>query len=362
MKISELGLHFSICVRGLKPDSQEIEILKELKPLGVHIGKQNFAQGAPYAEWIAELKGLLSEIKALTGHQKMLFSIDHEGGRVQRTPPPITVLPYPVEYADNAEAVGELVGRELTACGINVLFGPCCDIHSNPENPVIGKRAFGSTAAGVSEAAANFLSGASKTGIVCCAKHFPGHGDTSVDSHLELPTLSLSEDELFQRELLPFKTLIKQGVPMIMTAHIVFPALDPTDPATLSSYILNKILRGKLGFSGVVVTDDIDMKALSSNFSDEEVGVSAFKAGADLLLFNRRVLSGDEASPDQPMKIAYGVLAELERGKLDGSLLEASRTRLNKLLMTVPEQEIKCLPQSVLDKHRLILQSIVADA
>jgi len=362
MKISELGLHFSICIRGLRPDTQEKEILKELKPLGVHIGKQNFVQGAPYEDWIAEFKGLLSEIRALTGHRKMLFSIDHEGGRVQRTPPPLTVLPYPVEYAEAAGEIGELVGRELTASGINLLFGPCCDIDSNPDNPVIGKRAFGTTPKRVSEVAVKFILGANKTGLICCAKHFPGHGDTNVDSHLELPTLNLTEEELFKRELIPFKTVIKEGVPMIMTSHILFPALDPVNPATLSKYLLSKILRGKLGFTGVIVTDDIDMKALSDNFATEELGASAFNAGVDLLLFNRRVLSGDEASPDQPIQIARGILKQLGTGKLDKSLLEDSKARLNRLLKIVPEPDIKCLPQSMLDKHQLIVQNISPDA
>jgi beta-N-acetylhexosaminidase len=221
-----------------------------------------------------------------------LIAVDQEGGLVQRVRAPATQWPPMMahdglpdgEDARVAEAVGRALGEELRALGFDINFAPVLDVHTNPANPIIGDRAFGKLADTVTRRALAFARGLDAAGVLACGKHFPGHGDTDTDSHLELPRIDHGWDRLEQVELAPFRAAAAAGLPMIMTAHVVFAALDREHPATLSPAVVQGLLRGKLGFGGVVVSDDLDMRAITAHFGAGHAAVSAIRAGCDALL------------------------------------------------------------------------------
>jgi beta-N-acetylhexosaminidase len=223
-----------------------------------------------------------------------LVAVDQEGGLVQRVRKPATVWP-PMRRHDQlgaddettAEQVGLAMGRELRALGFDIDFAPVLDVHTNPANPIIGDRAFGTEPATVARRALAFARGLDQAGVLACGKHFPGHGDTATDSHLELPRIDHAWDRLEQIELLPFARAAAAGMPMIMTAHVVFAALDATRPATLSPQVIEGLLRGKLGYRGVIVSDDLDMNAIADHFGVGAAAVDAIRAGCDVLLLCR---------------------------------------------------------------------------
>ncbi|MFY8105431.1 MAG: beta-N-acetylhexosaminidase [Elstera sp.] len=280
----DFGLHFLI---GLQPSptltAHDQALLAEVRPAGITLFKGNFDRDQPEAIWRRRLADLLKRAQDAIRREKILVALDHEGGRVHRTPAGITHFPPARAYADRAEAVATVMAAELQSIGVNFILAPCCDIDSNPQNPVIGDRSFGPDADSVTQAALAFLRGLKAAGMIGCAKHFPGHGDTDLDSHHALPRLPFSTAELAARELLPFKALIAAGVPAVMTAHILFPAVAGDLPATLSPDILTGILRQQLGFSGVIVSDDLGMKAIAPWFDAPEAAVQAVLAGCDLL-------------------------------------------------------------------------------
>ncbi|MGE0869368.1 MAG: beta-N-acetylhexosaminidase [Kofleriaceae bacterium] len=224
-----------------------------------------------------------------------LIAIDQEGGLVQRVRAPATRWPAmqaidavaPPDDEPLAEQVGRAMGSELRALGFDVDFAPVLDVHTNPANPIIGNRAFGVEPEPVARRALAFARGLDTAGIVACGKHFPGHGDSSTDSHLELPRIDHPWERLERVELLPFRRAAAAGMPMMMTAHVVFAALDDKLPATLSERVVTGLLRDKLGYRGVIASDDLDMKAISSHIGADVAAVAAIRAGCDVLLLCR---------------------------------------------------------------------------
>jgi beta-N-acetylhexosaminidase len=225
----------------------------------------------------------------------LLISVDQEGGRVQRIkapvehcPPMFSLASLPdAEAVARAEALGRRMATELSSWGFDIDFAPVLDVHTNPANPIIGDRAFASEPEAAALRALAFARGLQAGGILSCGKHFPGHGDTATDSHLSLPRLDHSLSRLRAVELLPFVRAIEAGLPMIMTAHVVFAALDDTVPATLSHRVITGLLRDELGYRGVVVSDDLDMKAIADHFGVGDAAVAAIEAGCDVLLLCR---------------------------------------------------------------------------
>ncbi len=216
-----------------------------------------------------------------------LIGIDQEGGRVARLGDPVVRLPPMRRLAQTRDAwllenAALLVARQLRALGFNLDFAPVLDVDSNPENPVIGDRSFGSTPQAVMAAARPFLRGLLRAGMPPCAKHFPGHGDTSIDSHVALPTVSRSASSLHRLEIEPFRRLL--SLPCWMSAHVFYPSLDPVSPATLSATILTGIARRQLRFKGIMFSDDLEMGAVRGLASIEELAVAAVRAGCDVLL------------------------------------------------------------------------------
>jgi beta-N-acetylhexosaminidase len=221
-----------------------------------------------------------------------LIAVDQEGGLVQRVRAPATMWPSMMahdklpsgEDERVAEQVGRAMGEELRALGFDIDFAPVLDVHTNPANPVIGERAFGRDAASVARRALAFARGLDAAGVLACGKHFPGHGDTDTDSHRELPKIDHAWDRLETIELLPFRLAAQASLPMIMTAHVVFAALDATRPATLSEAVVTGLLREQLGYRGVIVSDDLDMKAIAGQMGVDAAAVQAIRAGCDVLL------------------------------------------------------------------------------
>lgn len=222
------------------------------------------------------------------GQAPPFISIDQEGGRVQRLGAPFLQLP-PMRVLGDIDdpaltrEAATLLGRQLQALGVNLDFAPVLDVDSNPANPIIGDRSFGRDPAQLARHGAAFAEGLQAAGVAACGKHFPGHGDTELDSHLALPKVAHAQERLDRIELAPFRSVAPQ-LASIMTAHIVFDALDAGRPATLSSAILTGILRKELGFSGVIISDDLEMKAISEHYSVADAVCEAMAAGCDALL------------------------------------------------------------------------------
>ena len=224
-----------------------------------------------------------------------LIAVDQEGGLVQRVRAPATQWP-PMRSHDGlaapddeavAEQVGRAMGSELRALGFDIDFAPVLDVHTNPANPIIGDRAFGTDPELAARRALAFARGLDAAGMLACGKHFPGHGDTSTDSHLELPRIDHEWDRLEAIELLPFQRAAAANLPMIMTAHVVFAALDAARPATLSEAVVTGLLKKKLGYQGVIVSDDLDMNAIAAHMGADLAAVQAIRAGCDVLLLCR---------------------------------------------------------------------------
>jgi len=221
----------------------------------------------------------------------IVIAVDQEGGRVQRLRDGFTELPSLRaigEGAADAERIGRTIARELAAVGVDLDFAPVVDVDSNPANPVIGARSFGTDPELVARLGAAMIRGMQEGPIVesvsACAKHFPGHGDTDLDSHLTLPHLRHPVERLERVEWPPFRAAIGAGVAAVMTAHIVFEAIDPQRPATLSRAVLAGALRTRLGFRGAVISDDLRMRAVADLLPPAELAVAAVQAGCDLLL------------------------------------------------------------------------------
>ncbi len=226
---------------------------------------------------------------------------------------PFTQLPPAADIGRTGDAslayrIGCAMAEELASVGIDVNFAPVLDVHSNPANPVIGDRAFGSDPALVSGLGVAMLRGLRDGGVIPCGKHFPGHGDTQTDSHLELPVVRRSRDELQRTELPPFRAAIAAGVPMLITAHVLYPALDPDQPATLSRPILTDLLRHALGFDGVIASDDLEMRAIAGRQDIGAAAVATLRAGADALLVC------------QDLRRAEHIAAAIEQAIRDGTL------------------------------------------
>lgn len=245
-----------------------------------------FARNVVEPEQVAELS---REAQSLASELPLWVSVDQEGGRVARLKRPFTEWP-PMMTLGRAgdEALAGRFARalaaELRAVGISLDYAPVLDVHTNPRNPVIGDRALAERAEDVARLGTAIIRGLQENGIAACGKHFPGHGDTSTDSHHELPVLEHAPDRLEAVELVPFRAAIAAGVASIMTAHVLIPALDEERPATLSPTIIDGLLKQQLAYHGLVLSDDLDMKAISGTLGYADATIHAVEAGCDAVL------------------------------------------------------------------------------
>ncbi|GAB1485333.1 hypothetical protein MASR2M79_03800 [Aminivibrio sp.] len=238
---------------------------------------------------VAELNGAIQQTARDAGSPPLFISIDQEGGLVNRIREGLTLFPGnmalgAIEDPSLAGRVASVLGEELASLGINVNFAPVMDVNNNPLNPIIGVRSFGSHSQAVARLGSAMVASFMDKGVLPAAKHFPGHGDTAVDSHTGLPLIPVSRDRLEGVEFPPFQAAIDAGVPMVMTAHVLVPSLDEKNPATLSPSILG-MLRSEMGFMGLIITDSMGMAALKKERTMVESEIDAFYAGADILLF-----------------------------------------------------------------------------
>jgi beta-N-acetylhexosaminidase len=262
----------------------------------------------------ATMRELVRALHALDPTTPPLIAIDHEGGRVHRVSAPFTHFPPAAVVAAHGlpavRAVATAMARELAALAIDLTFGPVLDVASNPANPIIGDRAFGTAPESAATAALAFFRATRAIGLLTCGKHFPGHGDTATDSHLDLPVVERDRRTLRRTELPPFVRAIAAGIPMLMTAHVRYPALDDDRPATLSPSILTTLLRRRLGFRGVIASDDLEMRAIADRWGPGEAAIGALVAGCDLLLFCHRQDWLRTAVDAVERAVASGVLTE----------------------------------------------------
>ncbi|GAB3197944.1 glycoside hydrolase family 3 protein [Nocardioides hungaricus] len=284
--------------------------------------------GSNTAEGPAAVRELTRTIGAIA--PDVLIAVDEEGGDVTRlhalTGSPV-LGPAALGAADDlalTRATGHAIGRELVAVGIDLDLGPVADVNTDPDNPVIGTRSFGTDPVRVAEHVAAWVEGLQAAGVAACAKHFPGHGDTAQDSHLELPTVDAPLSVLETRELVPFAAAARAGVASVMTSHIVVPALDPELPATLSAPVL-RLLREDLGYDGVVVSDALDMAGASAGRGIPEAAVLSLNAGADLLCI------GPEKDAALVREIQAALVAAVRAGRLAESRLRDAVDRIAQL-------------------------------
>lgn len=238
-----------------------------------------------------QTKHLLNQLKTENenNHLPLFLSVDQEGGAISRLSGDLINLPTnkeigKVNNATYSYEIGKLLGKEVNEFGFNVDFAPVLDVNSNPNNPIIGNRSFGNNHRIVSKLGIQTMKGIQSRGIISVIKHFPGHGDTSVDSHLKLPKVNKGLEELNNLELIPFKNAISNGADVVMVAHILLPKLDAANPSSMSKKIITGILRKQLNFTGVVITDDMTMDAITNNFNIGDAAVKSVKAGSDIML------------------------------------------------------------------------------
>ena len=282
----------------------------------------NIEAPSQVAELAFDLRSLGQELPAWVG-------IDQEGGRVARLRSPFTEWP-PMAMLGRSGDV-ELARRfaralavEMMAVGVSLDYAPVLDIHTNPKNPVIGDRALGEQPEIVARLGRAIIEEMQKAGMAACGKHFPGHGDTATDSHLELPIVEHPPDRLRAIELAPFRAAIEARVAFIMTAHVLVPSIDDRNPATLSSRIVGDILRDELGFQGVIVSDDLEMKAIADRSSPGEAAVAAIAAGCDALLMCGK---GNAVNIGLQVEALEALVHAIEGGRLRVKQVEASLER-----------------------------------
>lgn len=276
----------------------------------------------------SQLTRLTNDIKECAGDIPFIIGMDEEGGRVTRLPQDVQSMPSAFEVASSKNSdycydAGRQIGTQLKSFGLHTGFSPVLDIWTNPENTVIGQRAYGKTSDEVCTYGIAAMNGIKDSGAIPVVKHFPGHGDTVTDSHYGLPTVSKTKDELWQTELIPFKTAIENNVPAVMVAHILCTQIDNKYPASLSSKAVTSLLREEMGFNGVVLTDDLTMGAIVEEYSLGQAGVLAVKAGCDILTVCH--------SYDNANEVFEAVVNAVEKGEIDQSRIDESVKRILKL-------------------------------
>ncbi|ATW50442.1 glycoside hydrolase family 3 protein [Streptomyces peucetius] len=277
-----------------------------------------------------QLAALTAQLRA--ERDDVLVAIDEEGGDVTR----LEVTrgsSFPGNYAlgrvDDVEltrAVANELGRRLAECGVDLNWAPSADVNSNPVNPVIGVRSFGADTALAARHTVAYVEGLQAAGVAACTKHFPGHGDTNVDSHHALPRIDVDLDTLHARELVPFRAAIAAGSKAVMSAHILLPALDPDRPATLSPQILTGLLREELGHQGLIVTDGMEMQAISSTYGIERGSVLAVAAGADAIC-----VGGGLADEETVLRLRDALVDAVRSGDLPEERLADAAARVRAL-------------------------------
>jgi len=344
---------------GLSPSAEARQLLREQAVGGVILFARNIGDPEQLSALVVELQ----EIARAAGQETpLLIGIDQEGGRVARLREPWIEWPAMrllgrVGSEELVRRLGGALAEQLAPCGIRLDFAPVVDVDTNPKNPVIGDRSFGDDPALVARLGAALISGLQASGVAACAKHFPGHGDTDRDSHLELPTIDHSPDRIESVELLPFRAALAADVASVMTAHVVVRALDERLPATLSPRVVRDVLREKMGFGGVVISDDLEMSAITKTWGPGSAAVRALAAGCDLLLMCH--------SADAQAEAHEALVKAVEAEALPVKTIEDAARRVRRLKERFVPREAR--PQwreadwkRVAQSHRLLAEEIAS--
>ena len=280
-----LGQLFMLGFQGTEITKELRGLMQSYHPGGVILFSRNLED----AEQAAHLTNALQK---LAPAMPLFISIDQEGGRVARLPKGFTSFPGQgalgrAGVVELAYSFAEITAAELRAIGVNMNLAPVLDVNTNPQNPVIGDRAFGDDPLQVETLGLAVIAGLQDNGIIACGKHFPGHGDTSADSHKELPVVSHGLERLRDVELRPFVHCFRNGLAAVMSAHVKYPALDPELPASLSSAVMTDLLRNQLHFKGLALTDDLEMHAIIDHYPPEDAALRSLRAGADILIIGK---------------------------------------------------------------------------
>ena len=348
-----VGQLLMIGFQGTALSPADIQWLQESRPGGVILFSRNLVD----PEQAARLTNALQEHAP---NPPLMIAIDEEGGRVSRLPRGFTTFPPASRIAaqsspDVAFDAAQVTARELRAVGITMNMAPVLDVNSNPDNPVIGDRAYGDDPQRVCAFGMAVMAGLRDNGVMPCGKHFPGHGDTMTDSHHVLPVVGADRARLNAVELAPFRQAIRQAIPALMTAHVRYPALDTDAPATLSRPILTGLLRNELGFCGVTLTDDMEMRAILDHGSVGEAVVQSLRAGADMVLLCHR--------QDRQREAVAAIEHALEHGTLSWERLTASVERIRDLKQQHPVSRQSVDPARVAHtvghpRHKALLEKI----
>ncbi|MFZ5967727.1 MAG: beta-N-acetylhexosaminidase [Bacillota bacterium] len=299
-----------------------------------------------------QLLELMNSLKAYNSKNKipLFLSVDEEGGRVTRMPKELKNLPTAkvIGKADQealAFQVGQALAEKIKIFGFNMNFAPVLDINNNPKNPVIGDRSFGTEPEVVKRLGISMMQGMQGEGVISVIKHFPGHGDTSVDSHVGLPRVDKNIEELRSFELIPFAEAVKNGADGVMVAHILFPQVDPQYPSSLSKRVVTDILRKELAFNGVIMTDDMTMGAIAENYGIGEAAVMAADAGNDIVLVGH--------SYEREIEVLNALKAAVESGKLREGKIDESvyRILLLKEKYRVADAGIEAVNVEAINQH-----------
>lgn len=331
--------------------------MREYRPGGIIL----FSRNLDSPEQIAHLT---NELQTLGGESPLLIAIDQEGGRVSRLPSEFTIFPPAATVAlsgstELAYQAAAVTAKELRMVGINMNMAPVLDIHTNPSNPIIGDRAFGTEPEQVGLMGAASIAGHHDHRVLACGKHFPGHGDTATDSHQELPIVHATRERLYEVELKPFQHAIHHGLKAMMTAHVHYPALDAHRPATLSPTILTNLLREEMGFTGLILSDDLEMRAILDHSAIGEAAILSLQAGADLLLVCKtRSL---ETETMEALRQAIGS-KDLDPEKVRMSLGRISEIKRQFLSPYIPVDPSRISQTVGIEAHRTLLSHIQQQA
>lgn len=316
----KIGQIILVGIAGTSIDKATKTMIDEQHVGGFIFYKNNFTDLNGSIRLVNDLKS------ANNGNPIPLFlSVDQEGGKVSRLPKDFAAIADSAKVGRTndvslAEQMGTLLARELQVMGLNVNFAPVLDINSNPNNPIIGNRSFGNNAELVTKMGLSEMKGLREGGTIAVVKHFPGHGDTTTDSHLDLPVVNKTTDQLEKLEWIPFKASIKEKADAVMIAHILFPLIDSDAPASFSKVIIGQQLRGMLGYDGVVITDDMTMGAIAKNYGIEEASVRSIEAGSDIILIAHGY--------NTQKKVYDKLLQSVKSGLIKGSRIDESVYRI----------------------------------
>lgn len=321
----KIGQLFIVGVEGTALTAQEHVFLDEYAVGGFIFYKPNITSTQQTIQLINETKK-----RNVNNPVPLWLSVDEEGGRVTRLPEEVTKAPSQqiigaLEDEELSSKIGQFLGKSVASFGMNMDFAPVLDVNSNPDNPVIGDRSLGENPELVGRLGIAAMKGVASQKVVPVIKHFPGHGDTSVDSHLGLPVITHSIDRFHSTELVPFKAAIDSGAEVIMVAHLLIPSIDPELPSSLSSKIIHDLLREELGFDGVVITDDMTMGAIAQHYEIGPAAIDAIEAGSNIVLIGHEV--------DKQLAAIQAVTEAVKAGKISEEMLNERVYAILKLKM-----------------------------